>query len=560
VAAALEAQAGEDEDKLIEERRRRRQEILAKHRQQQAAADAAVAPTATDVAADAVAQQDGAAGAPSAAQPAAAAAAPLAPAAAAPPAAAEEAEALPDDEDAVMAELGTEAGGALDIWRHDHDAAAAAAATAAPPPPSGTGEADGEELQRRLAAAAAAQSAQAAADDEDDDVEDIFAATPEDAKRAEAGGGAAGAPAAADAAAPARPRGLVDNYDDAEGYYVFQVGEIVGDRYEVFATHGRGVFASVLRARDLAAAPPAPGAAPPEVAIKVIRANDTMYKAGQTERVILRKLAEADPAGRRHVIRMLGSFEYRHHLCLVFEPMDCNLRELTKRYGRGIGLSLSACRVYAQQLLVALHHLRACGVVHADVKPDNILVNARRTVVKVCDLGSAMFAGDNEITPYLVSRFYRAPEVVLGLPYDHPLDMWSVGCVLFELATGRILFPGRTNNEMLKLMMDAKGPFPRKMLRKGEFAPRHFEPDAGMSFALLEEDKATGRPLRRLVPHPAVKADFAALLAGQSPDRRKLAQLADLLERMLALDPERRITPKEALRHPFIKDAPPAGG
>lgn len=68
-----------------------------------------------------------------------------------------------------------------------------------------------------------------------------------------------------------------------------------------------------------------------------------------------------------------------------------------------------------------------------------------------------MFAGDNEITPYLVSRFYRSPEVILGLPYDHPMDMWSVGCVLYELYTGQILFPGRTNNEMLKLMMDVKG-------------------------------------------------------------------------------------------------------
>lgn len=84
-------------------------------------------------------------------------------------------------------------------------------------------------------------------------------------------------------------------------------------------------------------------------------------------------------------------------------------------------------------------------------------MNDRRTVVKLCDFGSAMFSGDNEITPYLCSRFYRAPEVILGLPYDHPMDMWSIGCVVYELLTGRILFPGKTNNEMLKLMMDVKG-------------------------------------------------------------------------------------------------------
>ena len=102
----------------------------------------------------------------------------------------------------------------------------------------------------------------------------------------------------------------------------------MNDRYEVFATHGKGVFSTVLRARDTKPTDEqgrplklAPGTPVPEVAIKVIRANDVMAKAGQTEKVILRKLAGADPEGKRHIIRMLTSFEYRHHLCLVFEPL-----------------------------------------------------------------------------------------------------------------------------------------------------------------------------------------------------------------------------------------------
>ena len=96
---------------------------------------------------------------------------------------------------------------------------------------------------------------------------------------------------------------------------------------------------------------------------------------------------------------------------------DINLRELTKKYGRGIGLNIAAVSKYAAQMLLSLYHLRNCGVLHADVKPDNILVSASRTMVKLADFGSAMFSGDNEITPYLVSRFYRAPEVILGLKY-----------------------------------------------------------------------------------------------------------------------------------------------
>ena len=125
-------------------------------------------------------------------------------------------------------------------------------------------------------------------------------------------------------------------------------------------------------------------------------------------------------------------------------------------------------------------------------------MNEAKNVLKLCDFGNAMFAGKNEITPYLVSRFYRAPEIskskyvncyfllrkgiithncilfyffglfyaVLGLQYDHPMDIWSVGCCLYELYAGKVLFPGPSNNDMLRLHMELKGPFPKKMLRK----------------------------------------------------------------------------------------------
>lgn len=109
---------------------------------------------------------------------------------------------------------------------------------------------------------------------------------------------------------------------------------------------------------------------------------------------------------------------------------DINLRELTKKYGRGIGLNIAAVSKYSAQMLISLYHLRNCGVLHADVKPDNILVSASRTMVKLADFGSAMFSGDNEITPYLVSRFYRPPEVILGLKYGKATAVCPLVCLL----------------------------------------------------------------------------------------------------------------------------------
>lgn len=142
---------------------------------------------------------------------------------------------------------------------------------------------------------------------------------------------------------------------------------------------------------------------------------------------------------------------------MVLEPLAMNLREILKKYGKNVGLHIKAVRSYTQQLFFALKLLKKTEILHADIKPDNILVNETHLILKLCDFGSASTISDNEITPYLVSRFYRAPEIILGLPYDYAIDMWSAACTIHELYTGKILFSGKSNNQMLKYMMDVKG-------------------------------------------------------------------------------------------------------
>lgn len=368
-----------------------------------------------------------------------------------------------------------------------------------------------------------------------------------------------------EAAIPAPAAALADAYDDPEGYYVFQVGEMMDGRYEVFASNGKGVFSTVLRARDVTSRDEA--GRHPEVAIKLIRSNETMFKAAQIEIQVLKLLGASDPDNHKHCIRFLRHFEYRNHMCLVFEAMEMNLRDLTKKYGRNKGIDIGAVQLFTCQLLLALRHLKKNGVLHADIKPDNILINHRHNKVKICDFGSAMMYGENEVTPYLVSRFYRAPEVILGLKYEYGMDMWSIGCVVYELFTGRILLPGHDNNAMLMLMMDLKGPFTKKMLRKGAFVDKHFESDQQMSFALMEDDPITKTKVRRLIPNPTIKSSFAQRLLSQrggvaaggggDKDRALVIQLADLMEKMTALEPEKRIDPDAALKHPFVRDVLP---
>ncbi|KAM0875361.1 hypothetical protein ACQ4PT_036849 [Festuca glaucescens] len=339
---------------------------------------------------------------------------------------------------------------------------------------------------------------------------------------------------------------LHDNWDDPEGYYTHRFGELLDGCYEITAAHGKGVFSTVVRAKDLKA-----GKDDPEVvAIKIIRKNETMYKAGKQEVSILEKLASADREDRRHCVRFISSFMYRNHLCLVFESLNMNLREVLKKFGRNIGLKLTAVRAYSKQLFIALKHLKNCEVLHCDIKPDNMLVNDAKNVLKLCDFGNAMLAGMNEVTPYLVSRFYRAPEIILGLPYDHPLDIWSVGCCLYELSTGKVLFPGATNNDMLRLHMELKGPFPKKMLKKGAFTMQHFDQDH--NFNAIEEDPVTKKPMRKLILNIKPK-DFGSLVSNfPGEDPRMLSNFKDLLEKIFILDPDKRITVSQALSHPFI--------
>ncbi|XP_066435409.1 serine/threonine-protein kinase PRP4 homolog [Eleutherodactylus coqui] len=342
---------------------------------------------------------------------------------------------------------------------------------------------------------------------------------------------------------------LRDNWTDAEGYYRVNIGEILEKRYNVYGYTGQGVFSNVVRARDMARANQ-------EVAVKIIRNNELMQKTGLKELEFLKKLNDADPDDKFHCLRLFRHFYHKQHLCLVFEPLSMNLREVLKKYGKDVGLHIKAVRSYSQQLFLALKLLKRCNILHADIKPDNILVNESKTILKLCDFGSASHVADNDITPYLVSRFYRAPEIVIGKMYDYGIDMWSVGCTLYELYTGKILFPGKTNNHMLKLAMDLKGKMPNKMIRKGVFKDQHF--DANLNFMYIEVDKVTEREkvtvMSTINPTKDLLADLIGCQRLPEDQRKKVHQLKDLLDQILMLDPAKRISINQALQHPFIQE------
>lgn len=134
---------------------------------------------------------------------------------------------------------------------------------------------------------------------------------------------------------------------------------------------------------------------------------------------------------------------YRNHQCLVFEMLSLNLYELLKNTQFG-GVSLNLIRKFAKQILRALSFLARgdVDVIHCDLKPENILLrHPKKSAVKVIDFGSSC-RSHKRMYSYIQSRFYRSPEVMLGLPYTVAIDMWSLGCILAEMHTGEPLFSG----------------------------------------------------------------------------------------------------------------------
>ncbi|GAB0494433.1 hypothetical protein MMPV_005726 [Pyropia vietnamensis] len=391
----------------------------------------------------------------------------------------------------------------------------------------------------------------------------------------------------------ARPPGA-DGTTSPSGHYTLHPGDrLAGGRYTPDSVAGRGVFATVLAGTDTGVSPPR------RVAIKLLRANDAMRRAGASEVAVLRAIAAAatsaaaslapttDHAG--HCAVLLDTFSHRGHLALVFPLAWGSLRDALEAYGAGSGLSLRAVRLYGRQLFTALGTLRAARVVHGDIKPDNVLLSSDRATATLADYGSAWveappFGGaeggkapgggapvtappppgpagsvgaaagaSSPTTPYLVSRFYRAPEIALGLPRGPPADVWSVGCVLYELYTGRLLLPSTDNADLLRRVAALRGVgggIPARMLRASPRGRDWTAPLAGGRAAATAPSGVGGVVASGIAAAAAAEAGGGGGTAGGGGGA---TALADLIDRCVVVDPRRRCGVDEALAHPFFR-------
>lgn len=360
-----------------------------------------------------------------------------------------------------------------------------------------------------------------------------------------------------------RREGVFNNgFDNQHHDYVIVEGEVICDRYVVQKLIGKGSFGQVVKAYDRLDQT--------YYAIKIIKNRKAFSQQGKVEICLLNLLRTRDPLDQYGTVTLKTHFEWQGHLCLVFELLGQNLYEVLRRTSYE-GLSLSIVRIIAHQILMTLNYLSSSdlNIIHCDLKPENILLCwGEKWMVKMVDFGSSCQLG-KRVYSYIQSRFYRAPEVVLGLEYDLAIDMWSLGCVLMELLTGDPLFCGLNEHDQLCKVVEILGSPPDSMIESSSKCDKFFKrfgdvyvarPSPNTHSRSHKRNKAASNPNRAksleklvydsMVEHSASTRPYHA--SPTSLSDQDYLYFLDLIRKLLEYQPSRRLKPLQALQHPFF--------
>jgi len=347
-------------------------------------------------------------------------------------------------------------------------------------------------------------------------------------------------------------------YDDSTGRYRGRLLDHIAYRYKMCSTLGKGAFGDCFKAYDYKRQQ--------YCALKIIRNEPRFHRQGKVEVNVLEMLTAADPADQFSLVHSIDHMLFRGHLIITFELLGNDLyTEL--RLGGFAGFAQNETRDIAGDILRCLELLGRMQVVHADLKPENILLrpdhdeedsmmsgagpayghgfsssssktkhkaapppNSR---CKVIDFGSSCFA-HGKIHTYIQSRYYRSPEVVLGLGYGPAIDMWSLGCILVELDSGVPLFSAKNEQDLMVLQLELLGLPSDHVLARAKRTAEFF---------------AGRRPLRssdrKGRPHPMGTRSITDACKTQDP------LFLDFVSRCLTWDPQERMTAAEAIHHPW---------
>uniref|UniRef100_A0A8C6KPZ0 Stress-activated protein kinase JNK n=1 Tax=Nothobranchius furzeri TaxID=105023 RepID=A0A8C6KPZ0_NOTFU len=259
--------------------------------------------------------------------------------------------------------------------------------------------------------------------------------------------------------------------------------------------------------------------------------NQTHAKRAFRELVLMKCVNHKNIIGLLNVFTPQKSFEEFQDVYLVMELMDANLCQVIQ-----MELDHERLSYLLYQMLCGIKHLHSAGIIHRDLKPSNIVVKSDCTL-KILDFGLARTAATGLLmTPYVVTRYYRAPEVILGMGYQANVDVWSVGCIVAEMIRGSVLFPGTDHIDQWNKVIEQLGTPSQDFLMKLNQSVRTY---------VENRPRYAGYSFEKLFPDALFPAD-------SDHNKLKASQARDLLSKMLVIDASKRISVDEALQHPYI--------
>ncbi|XP_071400332.1 homeodomain-interacting protein kinase 2-like, partial [Centroberyx affinis] len=327
--------------------------------------------------------------------------------------------------------------------------------------------------------------------------------------------------------------------------------ESLSTNYRVQAVLGEGTFGKVVRCLKVDTNE--------SVAVKVFK-QDFFGREVKKEVAMLKGLRHLD-LDKCHIVKWYDCFASGGRTCLVFEELDISLLDYM-RQRQSSPLPLRKIRPIIQQLSMALKSLRTVGMIHTDLKPDNVmLVNCLQEPirVKLIDFGMAIRRSEAKIGHHCQPLCWRSPEIILGLPFSEAIDIWSLGCLMGGLFLGNSFYSGTSEYDLLRLMMHTRGEPGQHLLNAGTQTASFFKREDHQRFwrfkTPAEYTSDTG-----ILCWPQMFFLFDSLddlrefnrTADDGTEVEDRSQFVILLKQMLEMDAAKRILPAEVLSHPFI--------
>ena len=330
----------------------------------------------------------------------------------------------------------------------------------------------------------------------------------------------------------------------------FKKDELIAGRYQYQRELGDAAFSTAVQCMDIKEKR--------LVCIKIIKNNKDYFDQSIDEIKLLRYInANGDP-DKKYFLRIYDYFYYKEHLMIVSELLKDNLYDFYKYLTDNNNteyFSVERIQKLTKQILICLEFIHDLKIIHCDLKPENILMKSiTDATCKVIDFGSSCFVHDH-LSAYIQSRSYRAPEVILGCRYDYKIDMWSLGCILAEIYTGNVLFQNDSIQSMLARIIGICGPIPNWMYEKGKLVNDFFTKEK----LLYMEPNAVDNNESMNQTSPQERGKKVHILVPKKSSLRKRIrtnneQFFNFLSGLLKIDLNDRMSAKEALNHPFIKN------